>query len=82
MIHHSNNSKASQFILKLQWLYFSKKKKKKFFFYDLLHVEILINYVKIKLKFIVLYISPARPGTILSVVREITCIKKNIKKHN
>jgi hypothetical protein len=37
--------------------------------------------VKIKLKFIVLYISPARPGTILSVVREITCIKKNIKKH-
>ena len=40
-------------------------------------VEILKKYVKIKLKFFVLYISPARPGTVLSVVREMTCIKKN-----
>ncbi len=31
MIHHRNNSKASQSILKLQWLYFSKKKNLIFF---------------------------------------------------
>ena len=46
-------------------------------------VQIFTNYDKIKLKFIVLYIGVARPGTSLTVLREIiTCIKKGIKTYN
>ena len=45
--------------------------------YDLLQGWNIKKICEIKLKFFVLYISPARPGTVLSVVREMTCIKKN-----
>ena len=37
------------------------------------------SYLKIQLKFVVLSIVLARPGTILPVVREITHIKKVLK---
>ena len=44
-----------------------------------LFFQISANYEKILLKFVSLSIALARPGAILSVEGEITCIKKGVK---